>query len=106
MGLELFLFLPRVNEWTLGKARQCRKNGTGKHTLDTNMNVVLRLLGLPCVFVGFGEGVYRRIAKLVIFAPPTPQSQVCDVAIDSDVSKVVDFGMRVLYTPHRRHGSD
>lgn len=27
------------------------------HTLDPNMDVVLRLLGLPCVFVGFGEGV-------------------------------------------------
>jgi hypothetical protein len=27
-------------------------------TLNTNVYVVLRLLGLSCVFVRFGEGVY------------------------------------------------
>jgi hypothetical protein len=30
------------------------------HTLNPNMDVVLRLLSLPCIFVGFGEGVYER----------------------------------------------
>ena len=28
-----------------------------EHTLDPNMDVVLRLFGLPCILVGFGEGV-------------------------------------------------
>jgi hypothetical protein len=40
-----------------------RPSGQGirenKRTLNTNVYVILRLLGLSCVFVGFGEGVYR-----------------------------------------------
>ena len=31
-----------------------------ERTLNPNMDVVLRLLGLPLVFVGFGEGVCER----------------------------------------------
>jgi len=30
----------------------------GVLTLNTNVYVILRLLGLSCIFVGFGEGVY------------------------------------------------
>lgn len=29
-------------------------------TLNTDVNVILRLLGLSCVFIGFGEGVYTQ----------------------------------------------
>jgi len=34
-----------------------RQSLTTISLLDTNVNVILRLLGLSCVFVGFGEGV-------------------------------------------------
>jgi hypothetical protein len=37
-------------------ARLCT-NTNGKLTLNTNVYVILRLLGLSCIFVGFGEGV-------------------------------------------------
>jgi hypothetical protein len=30
-----------------------------EHTLNANMNVLLRLLDLTCVFVGLREGVYH-----------------------------------------------
>ena len=33
-------------------------------TLNTNVYVILRLLGLSCIFVGFGEGVYQQICQL------------------------------------------
>ena len=39
-------------------------------TLDSNMNVMLRLLSLACVFVGLGERVFRSkitLAKAEIF---------------------------------------
>lgn len=41
----------------VGKAVQLRELEE-RLTLNTNVNVILRLLGLSCVFVGLGEGVY------------------------------------------------
>lgn len=41
-----------------------------EHTLDPNVDIVLRLFGLPCVFVGFGEGVCTRNSPLVTDTPP------------------------------------
>lgn len=38
----------------------------GELTLNTNVYVVLRLLGLSSVFVGFGEGVCKAKDVLVI----------------------------------------
>ena len=35
------------------------RDGKGERTLNTNMDVVLTLLGLASVFVSFGEGVYQ-----------------------------------------------
>lgn len=46
----------------LGWAGPCRTTpGRSKSelTLNTDVYVILRLLGLSCVFVGFGEGVCR-----------------------------------------------
>jgi len=43
----------------LGKALDSSQSLTTIALLNTNVYVVLRLLGLSCVFVGFGEGVKR-----------------------------------------------
>lgn len=34
--------------------------GGGTRTLNAYMDVILRLLGFTCVFVGFGEGVCEK----------------------------------------------
>lgn len=41
-------------------ARLRKKPVHVKHTLDTDVDVVLRLLGFTCIFIGFGEGVSRQ----------------------------------------------
>jgi len=41
----------------LGKALDSRQSLTTIALLNTNMDIILGLLGLSCVFVGFGEGV-------------------------------------------------
>jgi len=41
----------------LGETLDCRQSLTTISLLDTNVYVILRLLGLSCIFVGFGEGV-------------------------------------------------
>jgi len=41
----------------LGKTLDSRQSLTTISLLNTNVYVVLRLLGLSCIFVGFGEGV-------------------------------------------------
>ncbi len=42
---------------------------SGRHTLNTDMDVILRLLRLPGVLVGFGEGVYGPQVWLMLIAP-------------------------------------
>jgi hypothetical protein len=43
----------------------------GELTLNTNVYVILRLLGLSCVFVGFGEGVFmvRNVSTRIFRSP-------------------------------------
>jgi len=43
----------------LGKTLNSGQSLTTIALLNTNVNVILRLLGLSCVFVRFGEGVKR-----------------------------------------------
>jgi hypothetical protein len=64
------------------------------HTLDTDMNVVLGLLRLSCVFIGFGEGVCvtcQIIAnKNNIKAPSTVSYNGCD----SREGRSISLGVR------------
>jgi hypothetical protein len=48
--------------WRLGRAvpYELAVRRRERLTLNSNMDVILRLLGLSCVFVGFGEGVYSK----------------------------------------------
>jgi len=41
----------------LGETLDSRQSLTTIALLNTNMYIILRLLGLSCIFVGFGEGV-------------------------------------------------
>jgi len=41
----------------LGQTLNSRQRLTTIALLNTNVDIILRLLGLSCVFVGFGEGV-------------------------------------------------
>ena len=36
----------------------CDRTTEEQRTLNPDVDIVLRLFSLPCVFVGFGEGVY------------------------------------------------
>jgi hypothetical protein len=42
-----------------GRVAESMAEAGGVRTLNTDMNVILRLLGLSGIFVGFGEGVCR-----------------------------------------------
>ena len=51
-----------------------------KRTLNANMNIILRLLGLPCCLVGFGEGVWKGLMVSKALQRPKIGSFECDVA--------------------------
>lgn len=60
--MECFPALCRDGSGKQGESRVGRQGRKGsKRTLNTDVNVVLRLLSLSCILIGFGEGVCEGV---------------------------------------------